>query len=441
MIDIRLEAYKIIQKVLKKNLFSDKLLDNMHKKIEQSNEDVSILYPLVKGVVKMKKNLDYIASQFTDKNRFANTPLKIKILIYMAIYQIQYMDKIPAHAAVNESVKIAKKLYGIKIANFINAVLRAYVRSPDVNYPQDPIENIAMLYSFPEGLISQWIGYWGEEHTIELCQYFNEVPKLNMRVNTFATEPELFKEYFSKQGVELVQSPASENVFTTTDVKVALHDVALPEGYFSVQDAAAALVVELLDPQANENNLDLFSAPGGKVTYMSELMINTGKITAVDKFPVKIKKLKRAMERLQLSNIKTYAEDAFQFGPQVADYDRVLLDIPCSGWGVFQKKSELRWQQTQDIKQLIKLQRKALDVGAKFVKPGGTLVYSTCTLNIAENENQVNDFLKKNKDFTLVDASGVISKDYVSNGFLKVLPFRDKMDGAFAARMQKIDDN
>jgi len=260
-----------------------------------------------------------------------------------------------------------------------------------------------------------------------------------MRVNRFATEPKLLKEYFERRDVIIDKTKVSENIFITNQIKEVLADVSLSEGYFSIQDGAAAMVVELLDPQLKENNLDLFAAPGGKATYIAELMMNTGKVTAVDKFPVKIKKLKRAMARLQLANIKPYAEDAFQFGPQVADYDRVLLDVPCSGWGVFQKKSELRWQKNQDMKQLLKLQRNALVTGAKFVKPGGYLVYSTCTLNIQENEEQVRNFLEKNKDFTLIDASDYLNNQYVEDGFLKVLPFRDKFDGAFAAKMQKAE--
>ncbi|MFO7896507.1 MAG: 16S rRNA (cytosine(967)-C(5))-methyltransferase RsmB [Candidatus Cloacimonadales bacterium] len=440
MADIRLEAHKIIYKVLKKNQFSDKLLDNLRKKMKEAEQDYALLNVLVKGVIKLQKNLDFIASQYTDQKRFANSPFKIKIVIYLALYQMIYLDKIPPHAAVNEAVELAKKLYGSKVANFVNALLRAYLRNPQISYPEDKVEKIALQYSFPTELIETWLQYWGETNTVELCEYFNQNPRLSLRVNKFATEPNLLKEYFRKRDIFLIESPATENIFTTSQIKQVLQDVAFSEGYFSIQDAAAALVVELADPHVNENNLDLFAAPGGKVTYMAELMLNTGKLTAVDKFPAKIKKIKRASERLQLSNIKTYAEDAFKFGPQVADYDRVLLDVPCSGWGVFQKKSELRWQRNQDMKQLLKLQKNALETGAKFVKPGGCLIYSTCTLNKAENEEQVENFLAKNKDFSRCNAADYLPERYVENGYLKTLPFRDKMDGAFAARLQKAED-
>ena len=148
MTDIRYEAFNIIHKVLKKNLFSDKLLDGMNKKIMLAGDDASLLYPLVKGVIKMKRNLDFIASQYTDKNKFKNTSLKIKIVIYMAIYQLKYLNGVPEHAAVNESVRIAKKVFGIKVANFVNAVLRSYLRNPEIVYPENATERIAVEYSF-----------------------------------------------------------------------------------------------------------------------------------------------------------------------------------------------------------------------------------------------------------------------------------------------------
>jgi len=199
------------------------------------------------------------------------------------------------------------------------------------------------------------------------------------------------------------------------------------------------MVVELLQPELNESILDLFAAPGGKATYISELMRNTGELIAVDKFPNKIKKLKRAIERLQINNMKLHAEDAFKFGPITPSFDRVILDVPCSGWGVFQKKAELRWQLNQNMKELIKLQKKALDFGAKFLRPGGILVYSTCTLNIDENEKQIENFLNRNPNFTLEPADQFIPKEITEGGYLKTLPFKHNSDGAFAARLKKKD--
>ena len=437
MIDVRNEAYKIIVKVINKNIFSDKLLSQMSKRIKESGKDANLLYALVKGVIKMQENLDYITSQFVNADKYGRTSKKVKILLYMALYQLKYMDKIPEHAAVHEAVEAAKKLFDEKVAKFVNAVLRSYLRNPEIIYPKDPILRLAKYYSFPEEIIAKWIDYWGEENTEHLCTYFNDVPELNVRINYIATDKEKLIKYFKRRNVTLKKVASSPNIMKTENIQEVLRDIALDEGYFSVQDPSAALVVELMDPQNDENILDLFAAPGGKATYTAEIMQNTGEIVAVDKFPGKIKKMKQNISRLKISNTKVIREDAFNYGPVAAAYDRVLLDVPCSGWGVFQKKAELRWQKNQDMDKLLKLQKDALKTGASFVRPGGFLVYSTCTLNEEENERQIERFLKKNKAFTLVPASEFIQKEYTENGYLKTIPFSHYTDGAFAAKMQK----
>ncbi len=437
MINIRLEAYKIIHKVTSKNVFSDKLLTMMSRDIRDAGENADLLYVLVKGVIKMQKHLDHIASLFTEPKKFASTNIKIKILLYIGLYQLIYCDNIPEYAAVNETVALARKLYNEKIANFINAVLRSYLRSKKIEYPENVADRISLEYSFPRDFIDKWLKKWGAEKTEMLCMYYNDVPKLHIRINTLATEKQRITDYFERRNIKITPSTASSNILITEQARDVLNEIAFTEGYYSVQDASAAMVVELMNPQMYESILDLFAAPGGKATYISELMGNTGEMIAVDKFPNKIKKLKHAVERLKISNMKFNAVDAFKFGPVAPAYDRVLLDVPCSGWGVFQKKAELRWQINQDVPKLLKLQENALKTGAAFVKSGGYLVYSTCTMNEEENEKQVERFLAKNKDFQLIPAEKYIPECFTQNGFLKTIPFEHNMDGAFAAKLIK----
>ncbi|MDP8201743.1 MAG: 16S rRNA (cytosine(967)-C(5))-methyltransferase RsmB [Candidatus Tenebribacter burtonii] len=437
MIDVRLEAYKIILKVISKNIFSDKLLQQMIRKINQAGERSDLLYVLVKGVIKMHLNLEYIASQYTDSKKFSNTNIKIKILLYMGLYQLIYCDYIPQHAAVNETVSIAKKMYGEKISKFINAILRKYLREEKIEYPLENLDRISVQYSFPKEILEKWIEYWGVKDTERLCAYYNQPPNLHIRINTCATNKKRLMEYLLRRDIIVIESDASENILITQQARDVLNEISFSEGYFSIQDVSAALVVELLTPEQNESILDLFAAPGGKATYIAELMRNSGELIAVDKFPNKIKKLKRAVERLQITNIKLNVNDTFKYGPIAPAYDRVLLDVPCSGWGVFQKKAELRWQKNQDMKELLKLQKRALDLGARFLCPGGILVYSTCTLNKEENEKQVEKFLNRNSEFTLELAEQFIPKEFTENGYLKTIPFKHNSDGAFAARMKK----
>jgi 16S rRNA (cytosine967-C5)-methyltransferase len=356
----------------------------------------------------------------------------------MGLYQLMYLNSIPDHAAVNETVELAKTLFNEQVADFVNAVLRSYLRNPEITYPKEPELRIAYEHSFPPELVKQWLELWGEENTEYLAMFFNENPELHIRVNTTATTPDKLKAYFAKRDIILKPSAASSNMFYTAQTAEVLEDVAFSEGYFSVQDTSAALIVELLDPQKEESVLDLFAAPGGKCSYIAERMNNTGEVIAVDKIPSKMKLLKQAADRLQLTNIKTVITDAFKYGPVAPAFQRVLVDAPCSGWGVFGRKSDLRWQVHQNIPELIKLQEKALDYAANFVAPNGFLVYSTCTMNPKENEDQIASFLKRNKKFELVPASQFIPDKYTSSGFLKTIPFKHNMDGAFAAKLQRI---
>ncbi len=437
--DLRKEAYKIISKVLIKNYFSDKLLDQMSKKLKSAGENADLFYFLVKGVIKMQKNLDYIATFHTDKNKFSKTDSRIKYLIYLGIYQLRFADSIPEHAAVNETVKLAKSFFSATIANFINAVLRSYLRNPNVKYPENTAERLAFQYSFSLPMIEKWIEYWGAEKTEKLCVYYNSVPKLHIRINEIQTTKKELLNYFQTENINCEESDAIESIIYSDDARKILNDPLFRKGLYSIQDASSALVVKLLSPQKDESILDLFAAPGGKTTYISEIMKNTGEVIAVDKFPHKIKIMKKTLKRLDISNVSLKPIDAFQFGPVAPAFDRVLLDVPCSGWGVFQKKAELRWQKNQDIEQLLKLQTKVLKHGAKFVKPDGYLVYSTCTLNKQENENMINNFLQHNKNFKLASAENYVKKEFTENGFLKTLPFKHKMDGTFAAKLQRIE--
>ena len=438
MINTRLEAYKIILKVISKQVFSDKLLTQMSGRILETGEDSQLLYMLVKGIIKMQKNLDYIAAHNADQTKWETTNIKFKILIYLGLYQLIHCDGIPEHAAVNETVNLAKKLYGDKIASFVNAVLRSYLRQPEIEYPGTEAEKLALKYSFPTDLISAWLEMWGSRKTEALCRYYNDTPRLHMRINTLATNRQKLMDYFVRRNIRTEVSKASPNILISDQAREILADVAFSEGYFSIQDTSAALVVELMQPQRQESILDLFAAPGGKASYIAEMLANTGEVIAIDKFPHKIKTLKQTVERLKLVNVKEQAIDAFGFGPVAPAYHRVLLDVPCSGWGVFQKKAELRWQANQDIPKLLKLQEAALKLGASFTNAGGFLIYSTCTLNEEENERQVEKFLNRNNNFKLIPARTAIGEEYTSGDYLKTLPFAHNMDGAFAAKMQKM---
>ena len=434
---LRTQAYQTILKVLKDNAFSDTLLHQKAKRLKSNRENLALFYNMVKGVVKLKGKLDYILSQYADPVKFKTTDLKIKVWLYLGLYQLLYLDSIPAHAAINETVELAKNMLGDKVGDFVNAVLRAWQRNPEVTWPSDPVERIASEHSYPPGLIKDWIELWGEEDAEYLAIWFNENPTLHLRVNQVATTPQKLIQYFAKRDTVLTPSQVGKMSLLADAAETVLDDVAFSEGYYSVQDTSSALVVELLDPQKDDNILDLFAAPGGKCTYIAEIMQNTGEIVAVDKIPSKMKLLKQAANRLQLTNINMAVSDAFKYGPVAPAYDRVLVDAPCSGWGVFGRKADLRWQARHDIPQLIKLQERALETAANFVRPDGIMVYSTCTMNPEENQRQVEKLLARNQRISMLDSSKYIPKDMVSDLMFRSLHFRHHMDGAFAAKMKK----
>ncbi len=435
---LRSEAYQTILKVFKDVEFSDTLLHQRAKKLKNDQESVALFYNMVKGVVKLRQKLDYILSQYADPKKFAATDIKIKTMLYLGLYQLMYLDSIPEHAAVHETVELAKQTLGGTVADFVNAILRAYLRNPSVQYPSDPVLRIASEHSYPTEIIERWIKLWGEEDTEYLAIYYNENPKLHLRVNGTATNPAKLQQYFAKRNISVQASPVGKMMLITDAAEEVLDDVAFSEGYYSVQDTSASMVVDLLDPQPEESILDLFAAPGGKCTYIAEKMSNTGEIVAVDKIPSKMKLLKQAADRLQLTNIKLIVEDAFRYGPVAPAFHRVLVDAPCSGWGVFGRKADLRWHAHQNIEELVKLQEKALDYAANFVRIDGFMVYSTCTLNPQENEEQIKRFLSRNTKFKLVDATSKLPPEYCVNGCFQTLPFKHNMDGAFAAIMTRI---
>ncbi len=437
MDQVRKEAHNIVYAVLNKKRRSEDLLLKASKKI--SSENKTLLYHIVKGSLKMIMNLDYIAASLCEEDKYSKTDLKIKVLLYIGLYQLIYCDNIPEYHALNETVELAKLLYDRKVSSFVNAVLRQYQRNSHIEYPQDRVKRISVQHSYPLELLLEWEKLWGLDEVEKMCLYFNEVPKLSARINQIATSKKRLIKYFQRKSIDFIEVEHSKNIIVTSQAQKALSDVSFDEGYFSIQDPAAAMVVDLLAPEVDDSILDLFAGPGGKCTYVSEIMQNTGEVIAVDRYPQKVKKIKRSLHRLQITNTITVNEDAFKYGPRAPAYDKVLLDVPCSGWGVFQKKPELRWQSLQDMKSLLKLQEQALHVGAIFVKPGGYLVYSTCTMNPKENEKQVEKFLLSNKDFRVVNAADFIPKRFTNSSYLYTIPHRDKSDGAFAVKMKKND--
>jgi 16S rRNA (cytosine967-C5)-methyltransferase len=436
--DARELALQILYEIEVKSAFANETIELFCKNYHLSNLDRRFVGELVSGTTKMRRRLDYVLSFFLEKEINDLTPW-IRNILRLGAYQIDFLDRVPESAAVNESVNLAKKFGHRGTVALVNAVLRSYVRDKSrVSFPsweENKVENIALFYSFPSFLVESWLNIFGEEKTIKLCKVFNERPKLCFRMNLLKTERHSLEEKFNKSKTKFKSGRFLENFYYIESRVDLNHFTPLVEGLIYLQDESAGFPVILLDPQPGETILDLCAAPGGKSTFIAELLGNKGRVLAVDKNWEKIKLLRENCRRLGIDSVRYFCGDATNF--HVRPVDRVLVDAPCSGLGVLGRNSDSRWRkQKEDPLRLQELQLEILFNAASLVKKGGVLVYSTCTLTREENDFVIGKFLEKRKDFKLTDASPYVDSEVVDqSGFVRTFPHVHKMDGSFAARL------
>jgi 16S rRNA (cytosine967-C5)-methyltransferase len=431
-------ALEILYEIEMKDAFANETIELFCKNYHLSNLDRRFVSELVNGTTKMRRRLDYVLSFFLEKEINDLTPW-IRNILRLGVYQIDFLDRVPESAAVNESVNLAKKFGHRGTVALVNAVLRSYLRDKSsVSFPsweENKVENIALFYSFPSFLVESWLNMLGEEETIKLCQVFNERPKLCFRLNSLKVESHSLEEEFNKSKTKFKSGRFLGNFYYIESRVDLNHFTPLVEGLVYFQDESAGFPVILLDPQPGETILDLCAAPGGKTTFIAELLRNRGTVLAVDKNREKIKLLRENCRRLGIDSVSYFCGDATNF--QVRPVDRVLVDAPCSGLGVLGRNPDSRWRkQKEDLLRLQKLQLEILFNAANLVKKGGVLVYSTCTLTREENDFVIEKFLEKRKDFKLTDASLYVDSEVVDeSGFVRTFPHIHKMDGGFAARL------
>ena len=431
-------ALEILYEIEMKSAFANETIELFCKNYHLSNLDRRFVSELVNGTTKMRRRLDYVLSFFLEKEINDLTPW-IRNILRLGIYQIDFLDRVPESAAVNESVNLAKKFGHRGTVALVNAVLRSYLRDKSrVSFPsweENKVENIALFYSFPSFLVESWLNTFGEEETIKLCQVFNERPKLCFRLNSMRIDSHSLEEKFNESKTKFKSGRFLENFYYIESRVDLNHFTPLVEGLVYLQDESAGFPVILLDPQPGETILDLCAAPGGKATFIAELLRDKGRVLAVDKNWEKIRLLRENCRRLGINSVNYFCGDATNF--QVRPVNRVLVDAPCSGLGVLGRNPDSRWRkQKEDLLRLQKLQLEILFNAANLVKKGGVLVYSTCTLTREENDLVIEKFLEKRRDFKLTDASLYMDSEVVDeSGFVRTFPHIHKMDGGFAARL------
>jgi 16S rRNA (cytosine967-C5)-methyltransferase len=431
-------AVKILNRVDRTDAYLDKLLEIEIKNSELSGKDKALLFEIVHGVIRWLGKIDWILNGFY-KGQFSKCIPNVKNSMRVALYQILFLDKIPNHAAVNESVEFVKKLQGEKSANLTNAVLRNIIRNQQgIRYPnreEDVVGYLSAFHSHPSWMVKRWIKRYGEEETEKLLIANNKRPSHSLRVNNLKTNIGELKELL--KSVDLGYSNANylEEYLQLNQLTNITSWEYFQKGYFTIQDESTGFSCKALDPKPGMKILDLCAAPGGKSAFLADMMQNKGEIVALDKFESRLEIFKKNIERLGISIIKTVAKDALKYNEN--DFDGVLADVPCSGLGTLTKKPDIKWKKDfGDIRKLNKLQFDLLNKACSLVKVGGTVVYSTCTIEPEENYKIVEQFLVSNDKFELVSLNNQFSNELIDeNGCVQTLPSKHKIDGAFVAKL------
>jgi 16S rRNA (cytosine967-C5)-methyltransferase len=391
------------------------------------------------------RRLDWFLNGFY-RGQWEKCMPEIKNTLRVALYQILFLNKIPDYAAVNEATEFIKRISTQKHADVVNGLLRTIIRTKDeLVYPTreiDEIKYLGIMQSHPNWMVKRWIQRFGFDEAEQLAEANNKRPILTIRINDLKISREDFLKRLSEKNIIYRFCKYLDNFITLRLMSKIYLDDDFREGYYSVQDESAGLVSVLLAPEGNDLILDMCAAPGGKSTHLAQLLKNRGKIIAVDKYEGKIRTMKENVERLAATNIEFVQDDASDFQSDLVTtqrFDKILLDAPCSGLGVLSKKPDIRWKrEPEDILRLSKFQKKLLCNAAKYLKPGGVIVYSTCTIEPEENGDVIKDFLANNPDFKIDDASKYVSKELVNEeGCIETFPHRQNIDGSFAARLVK----
>ena len=402
--------------------------------------DVRFLLQLVNGATKMRRRLDH-EIKFHLARPSVPLSLKLNNILRLGFYQLLFTDRVPAAAAVSESVNLARKYTDQSQSRLVNAVMRSKLREPEkvkfASRENEPEKFLADFYSYPLYFVHYCLSEFGLQDTKQMLLNFNKPPTVTYRVNYLKAKPEEVCALLDEHEIKYEIGKYLPEFIHINSSGLPLEAELLETGKVFVQDESAGLPVRLLNPRPGSTMVDLTAAPGGKATYAAIRMRNKGRVTAVDRSRKRLERVVENAERLGIKIIAPVACDLSEFTE--GEYDRVLLDPPCSGWGTAGKHSDLRWSKTrQDITNMAKIQTKMIDRASRLVKPGGVLVYSTCTIIREENDQVVEEFLARNRDFEVDSGEPFFDKELVNErGFVKTYPNVGNLGGAFCARLKR----
>lgn len=437
----RLVAITVIEKVLNENAYSNIVLGIELNKSDLNDKDKALVTEIVYGTLKYKYTIDKILSSFIKKG-FEKVDSFVLNILRISIYQIRFLDKIPSFAVVNEAVKLTKKKSNVGAAQFVNGVLRNYLRGDTTVYynEKNDIERLCFEYSFTKALVKLFIKQYGVEKAEKILSGLNQKPDVTVRVNTLKLTYAEIWEKLIENGYNIEKGYACSEAIRIIKGKNIENNLLFNEGNITVQDESAMLTALSMDLLPNLEVLDLCSAPGGKTTHIAEIMRNTGHIFAFDLHENKLSLIKQNLNRIGIVNTTCDVMDATIYDPSLLQSaDRVLIDVPCSGLGIIRKKPEIKWSKhIKDIENIVQTQRKIMENASKYIKKDGVLVYSTCTLNKEENENNIEWFLESHSEFKIepVFYGEFDNINYSDKGYVTIFP-NEYMDGFFIAKIIK----
>lgn len=419
------------------------LRDVLNKYQYLEKKERSFITRVTEGTLEHMMEIDYILDQFSKVKVKKMKPV-IRNIMRSAVYQMKYMDSVPVSAACNEAVKLAvRKGFG-SLRGFVNGVLRNVARNLDqIEYPTEPLKRLSIQYSMPEWILNLWLKAYDSDVVEQMLQAFQRETLLTIRCNLRMVTPKQLKEHLEAEGVTVKAHPYLEYAFHISGFDYLGDLESFQNGEFSVQDISSMLVSELAGPKEGDYVIDVCAAPGGKSLHMAEKLNGSGHVEARDLTEYKVGLIQENIERTGLSNVEAVQQDALIFDEtSVGKADIVLADLPCSGLGVLAKKTDLKYKATKEgTDSLAKLQREMLKNVQAYVKDEGKLVYSTCTINPAENMDNVHWFLNEYPEFELIDIHGSLceelQKDVKENGCIQLLPGVHQSDGFFLACMKK----
>lgn len=414
----RKTAYYILEDIEKDNAYSNLAINRRERQMKPAAP--AFVRELVYGVLRYQLQLDYIARCLMDRpgSRLKRSD---RIVLRMGLYQLMYMDSVPSYAAVSETVQLARAFCRGR-EGFINGILRNYQRKKDqITWPdreENPVEFLSRRYSYAAWIVELWISQYGQEDAEAMLAAGNETPRLCIRANRRKATPDQLMERLSGEGYRLEKMEQVPEGFYVEGSGL-LSSSAYQEGWFSVQDESSMLAVCAMDPQPGDTVIDVCAAPGGKTLFMAERMEDRGHILAGDLYPARLELLSKQALRLGITSVECRCWDASQTQAELSNTaDRVLVDAPCSGLGVVRRKPEIKYkEQNQELGQLPQIQLSILEASSGYVREGGVLVYSTCTVNQEENQQVSKQFLERHREFEISEEKQLLPGIQGTDGF------------------------